>query len=147
MMRPQTRKPTSHAAIHEPFQSEMIRPVWLVVVGVEGSHPVSRWSPHPERSRAAPTPAATTAARRLLPRCARTTSCERNAGLPTFWARLLQLPGLDDLECTAHYRVQPLAAPGGHPLLDASDQRPAPRIRRPGPPLRTRLTCPAARAG
>src|SRR3954466_4577708 len=115
MIRPHTRKPTSHAAIHEPFQSEMIRPVWLVVVGVEGSHPVSRWSPHPERSRAAPTPAATAAARRLLPRCARTTSCERNAGLPTFWARLLQLPGLDDLERTAHYRVQPLAAPGGHP--------------------------------
>src|SRR3954454_23356152 len=121
MMRPQTRNPTSHAAIHEPFQSVMIRPVWLVVVGVEGSHPVSRRFSHPERTRAAPTPPATTAARRLLPRCARTPSCERNAGLPMFWARLLELPGLDDLERTAHYRVPPPAAPGGHHHRGASD--------------------------
>src|SRR3954466_439373 len=123
MIRPQTRNPTSQAAIQEPFQSEMIRPVWFVVVGVEGSHPVSRRFSQPDRSTTAPAaPAVTTPARRLLPRTRRSTSCERNGGLPTLSARRLSSPGLDVLERTAHYRVPPPPAPGGHPS-GAPDQR------------------------
>src|SRR3954447_4051314 len=131
MMRPQTRNPTSHAAIHEPFQSVMIRPVWSVVEGVDGSHPVSRWFSHPERTRAAPTPAVTTAVRRLLPRCARTTSCERNAGLPTLSARRLELPGLDrprthrTLPGTAPRRPWRAPPPGASDLPPSGDAVPA----------------------
>src|ERR1043165_1558951 len=105
MISPHTRNPTSHAAIHEPFQSEMIRPVWFVVVGVDGGHPVSRWAPHPESSRVPPNPPPTTAARRPEPRTARTTSCERTSGLPHACRPGGGAPGAEHLERVEHYRV------------------------------------------